>query len=968
MNWFKNDMEKKILALLALLLSFVVYLSTTAPTVPFWDCGEFIATSYTLGVPHPPGSPLFLLIGRIFSMLPTSSDIAFRVNLISPMVSALAVMFLFLIIVQLLQFSGKPVSKLQKFTVYGGAFIGAMTFAFTDSHWFNAVEAEVYAFSTFLTAIVVWLILVWEEKADQPGHERYLLIIAYLVGLAIGIHLLNLLAIFFIALIIYFKRKKISSIGWLILDLIIGVAIAGLLFLIFLQFKMPSIVQALLTLGIFTFIYYRLYRKSAKPRLREHAQNVLMAFTASAIFLVINVGVIKGLPIIADNLGLWAMILTIVIVFALTIWAIKQRHNLAALALMSLVLIIVGYSTYATIFIRSIQDPTIDENDPETTHQAVAYLEREQYGDRSFTDIFDRAKWKPEAAYKYHGAWDYFWNYQINQMYIRYFNWQFAGRDEANVDFFQFILPFPLILGIIGLYHHFNRDKHKALAVLALFLFTGLMIVLYLNQDDPQPRERDYSYVGSFFAFAIWIGIGATAVMDYVAKLKLKKAKLSQTLTFITGGLLLIALPVNVLIANYHEHDRSGNYVAWDYSYNILQSCDPNGIIFTNGDNDTFPLWYLQEVEHIRKDVKVVNLSLLNTPWYIKQLRNVEPKIDIGPLSDATIDNISLMPWQKRTVKISPPPDSFFTSPEHPELRKFGDNPKNLPPMEWEVEPTLTFGKQGFLRVQDIMVLQILEANRWKRPIYFATTVSPDNKLGMDNYMQMDGLGFRIYPQKVSRIDHEKLRYNLFNVFKYRNLNNPKVYYDDNVIRLIGNYRSAFLQLAIDDLYKDNRADMKAILDTMDTILPESVFPIGNDDIYLQIGLLRYEAGDRGAAGQPSDLEIRLEKLLSQPKVDYRSKLRYASVYVQQLKNYPRAIRILEELNIQKPNDPEIAGYLVKVYEESGNFDKAMSILDNWLALHPDDKSAIAMRDSYRNRMTPAQKALYDSLSQAVRK
>jgi hypothetical protein len=182
-------------------------------------------------------------------------------------------------------------------------------------------------------------------------------------------------------------------------------------------------------------------------------------------------------------------------------------------------------------------------------------------------------------------------------------------------------------------------------------------------------------------------------------------------------------LPVNVLIANYHEHDRSGNYVAWDYSYNILQSCDPNGIIFTNGDNDTFPLWYLQEVEHIRKDVKVVNLSLLNTPWYIKQLRNVEPKIDIGPLSDATIDNISLMPWQKRTVKISPPPDSFFTSPEHPELRKFGDNPKNLPPMEWEVEPTLTFGKQGFLRVQDIMVLQILEANRWKRPIYFATTV-----------------------------------------------------------------------------------------------------------------------------------------------------------------------------------------------------------------------------------------------------
>jgi len=967
MNWFKKDMEKKILALLALLLSFVVYLSTTAPTVPFWDCGEFIATSYTLGVPHPPGSPLFLLIGRIFSMLPTSSDIAFRVNLMSPIVSALAVMFLFLIIVQLLQFRGKPETKLQKFMVYGGAFIGAMTFAFTDSHWFNAVEAEVYAFSTFLTAIVVWLILAWEEKADQPGHERYLLIIAYLVGLAIGIHLLNLLAIFFIALIIYFKRKQISSIGWLILDLIIGVAIAGLLYWIFVQFKMGSMLQALFTLGIFTLIYFLLYR-STRPRLVEHAQNVLMAFAASAIFLVINVGVIKGLPIIADDLGLWVMILTIVVVFAITIWTITKKHNLAALSMMSLVLIIVGYSTYATIFIRSTQDPTIDENDPETTHQAVSYLNREQYGDRSFTDIFDRAKWKPEAAYKYTGAMDYFWNYQIKDMYVRYFNWQFIGREEANVDFFQFLLPFPFLLGLFGLYHHFNNDKQKALAVLALFLFTGLMIVLYLNQDDPQPRERDYSYVGSFFAFAIWIGIGATALMEWISKLKLKKTNLATILTYCAGGLLLLALPVNVLIANYHEHDRSGNYVAWDYSYNILQSCEPNGIIFTNGDNDTFPLWYLQEVEHVRKDVKVVNLSLLNTPWYIKQLRNIEPKINIGPLSDATIDDISLMQWQKRTVKISPPPDSFFNSPEHPELQKFGNNPKNLPPMEWEVEPTLTFGKQGFLRVQDIMVLQILEANRWERPIYFATTVSPDNKLGMDNYMQMDGLGFRIYPQKVSRVDQEKLRYNVFNVFKYRNLNNPKVYYDDNVKRLIGNYRSAFLQLAIDDLYKNNKTGMKAILDTMNTIIPESVFPIGNDDIYLQIGLLYYEAGERGEPGKPSDLEIRLEKLVNKPGVNYRDKLRYASVYVQQLQNYPRAIEILEQLNIQKPNDPEIAGYLVKVYEESGNFDKGMMILDNWLALHPDDKSAVTMRDSYRNRMTPDQKALYDSLSGTLRK
>ena len=961
MNWFKKDIEKKILALLTLLLSFIVYLDTISPTVPFWDCGEFIATAYTLGVPHPPGSPLFLLIGRIFSMIPFSQDIAFRVNLISTIVSALAVMFLFLITVQLLQFRGKPTTKLQKLIVYGGAFIGAMTFAFTDSHWFNAVEAEVYAFSTFLTAIVVWLILVWEEKAGQPGHERYLLIIAYIVGLAIGVHLLNLLAIFFIALIIYFKQKKVSSVWWLILDIIIGVAVAGLLFLISMQFRVSIFVQAIITLGILVLGYYQLYRKARKPRLKEHAQNVLMAFAASAAFLIIYVGIMKGLPILADKVGLWATVLAIVLLFAVTIWAVRKKHNILALIMMALVLIVVGYSTYVTIFIRSAQDPNIDENDPETTHQAVAYLEREQYGQRSFTDIFNRRVWKPEAAHKYSSALDYFWNYQIKYMYIRYFNWQFIGRKGSDVDFFQFILPFPFIIGLFGLFVHFNEDKHKAVAVLALFLFTGLMIVLYLNQDDPQPRERDYSYVGSFFAFSIWIGIGAAALLERISQLKNKK--LSRPLTYITAGLLLLALPINVLVANYHEHDRSGNYVASDYAYNILQSCGPNGILFTNGDNDTFPLWYMQEVEHLRRDVKVVNLSLLNTPWYIKQLRNIEPKINIGNISDATIDNISPIPWKKQKVRISPPPESLLTSDKYPEFRQFGYNPKEFPPMEWEVEPTLKYGNQGYLRVQDIMVLQILEANRWERPLYFASTVSPDNKLGMEDFMSMEGLTFRIYPQKVKRIDADKMRHNLFNVFRYRNLNNPKVYYDDNIKRLMFNYQTAFIQLAIEELYSGNKERMLATLDTLEYLIPEEIFPIEYDDIYLQIGLLYYDGGRRGEPGQPSELEKRLETLLNKPNVNYRNKLKYASIYAQVLGDYPKAIQILEELNAQKPNDPEISGYLVKVYEEAQQLDKAVRVLDNWLALYPNDSGAAEMRNLYLSKMTPAQKAQYDSLT-----
>ncbi len=933
MNYFKNNKGKVILALLTFLLSFIVYLSTVAPTVSFWDCGEFIATSYTLGVPHPPGSPLFLLIGRLFSMLPIGSDIAYRVNLISPIVSALAVMFLFLIIVQLLKSWGTPKSPLHKLAVYGGAFIGAMTFAFTDSHWFNAVEAEVYAFSTFLTAIVVWLILKWEEHADKPGHEHYLLIIAYIVGLALGIHLLNLLAIFFIALIIYFKRTKVSSVPWLIADLVIGVAIIGIIFLICLQFKVDFSVQAILTLGSFLLIYISLFRKSQKSRVKEHSQNVLMAALASGIFLVINGGIIHGIPKIADKFGLFAVAVTLLIILAVTIWAINKKHNIVSLAFMSLVLIIVGYSSYTTIFIRSTQNPSIDENDPETTHQAVAYLEREQYGRRSFTDIFDRKVWKPEAAYKYKGksGMYYLWNYQIKKMYIRYFNWQFIGRHKANVNPFQFILPFPFLIGIYGLLTHFNKDKHKALAVLALFLFTGLMIVLYLNQDDPQPRERDYSYVGSFFTFSIWIGVGATAIISHLTELK--NEKLRKPLTYLVTIALIIALPVNVLRANYHEHSRKGNYVASDYSYNILQTCEPNGIIFTNGDNDTFPLWYLQEVEGVRKDVRVVNLSLLNTPWYIKQLRNNEPKVAIGRLSDDDIDRLTPIPWKKSKIKISSPPGT------------------DLQPMEWELKPTLM--KRG-LRVQDIMILQILEANRWKRPIYFAVTVSPDNKLGMDSYLQMEGLAFRIHPEKVKRINPGKLEHNLYKVYKYRNLNNPKVYFNDNIVKLIGNYRSGFFQLAIDRLYSDDKEGMLAALDSMAVRMPENILPIRNKDIYLQLGLL-YHEGEKyknvEEGRKEGELERRLLNLVNRPNVSVKELIKYSSIYIQQLHDYESALSILEDLYTKNSTNPEVVGLLVKTYEGTQNYGNAVKILDDWLRIHPEDKNALSMRDSYKSKI-----------------
>ncbi|MFQ6608368.1 MAG: protein O-mannosyl-transferase family [Fidelibacterota bacterium] len=606
----------RLLAGLVFLVSFLVYFSTVAPTVSFWDCGEFIATSYRLGVPHPPGAPLFLILGRFFSLLPIPGDIAYRVNMISPLASALAVMFLYLIIVQLVRYwRGQITTTEDKIIAFGGGVIGALVFAFTDSHWFNAVEAEVYAVSTLSTALVVWLVLHWAERAEEPGSERYILIIAYVLGLSTGVHLLNLLALPFMALIIYFRKRSFS---WTSFTTLMGIVLA--------------------------------------------------------IFLIIYQGIIKGLPKIARDISeimsttvastVIGATLVIVGLFLLGLFSaagsISERHkNLIRLGVTSLLLILIGYSSYELIFIRSSQNPGIDENDPETVQAAISYLEREQYGD---TDLFRGLTYNNSTGTvetktlfprrgsrqgnhiknyrRYSSDFDYFWRYQVKKMYWRYFLWQFAGRGpsvetrvsgfgasptEDGVDWFQFGLPLAFLLGLGGMYFHFQRDQNQALSILALFIMTGIAIVFYLNQPDPQPRERDYSYVGSFLAFAIWVGIGASAIFERVlTRLREKQFRIPAALG--TGVVLLIMVPGIMLSKNYHTHDRTGNYLPWDYSYNILQTCEPNGIIFTNGDNDTFPLWYLQEVEGIRKDVMVANLSLLNTPWYIRQLRDSRPE------------------------------------------------------------------------------------------------------------------------------------------------------------------------------------------------------------------------------------------------------------------------------------------------------------------------------------------------------
>lgn len=864
-----------------LLVSLLTYFKTVAPTVSFWDCGEYIATAFTLGVPHPPGAPFFLILARLFTMLPIGEDIAYRVNLLSVISSALTVMFTFLIIVKLIrQWRGKIVTFEDKLVTYTGGVVGALSFAWSDSFWFNAVEAEVYALSMLFTAAVVWLALHWLEHEEEGGASHYLLMIAYLMGLALGVHLLSLLTLPVVALIIYFKKFKTTLKSFLAVMTITGL--------------------------VFIFIY---------------------------------LGIVKGLPGLAHLFSFKAVFAAIALLFIFTYYSIKNNKKIIALSLMSAVLVTIGYSTYTLIYVRANAAPTINENNPSTTQSLVSYLNRDQYGD---APIFDRKRWKPRMAGKYTGVEDYFWNYQIKRMYVRYFSWQFIGRGISEVDITKFY-ALPFLLGLFGAFYHYRKDPKQSFNILTLFFMTGLAIVLYLNQEDPQPRERDYSYVGSFMAYSIWIGIGATGLLELLLK-KITGWRSNKYLPATMAALIFLTVPFNMMVKGYNEHDRSGNYVAWDYSYNILATTEPNAIIFTNGDNDTFPVWYLQEVEGIRKDVKVVNLSLLNTPWYIKQLRDYEPKINIT-LSDKQIEEMSLRSWPREGMKVSIPGEP--------------DASGNVTNMEWHVKPTVKTERYAALRIQDMMILHILEKNKWKRPIYFAVTVSPDNKIGLERYLRMDGLAFKIiasspiavnsdgtaktqealYPELINT---SKIEENLIKNYRYKNLNNPDVYLNPNVKKLLQNYRSAFLQLGYKYMMEGKKENLSSLLNSMEEIMPESVIPVTNRMAQLQIGVMEREAGF------PEKMRERLDKLLSYVNNTFNDKLIYGSYYMRELKDYKTASTIFEELVVEKPNSGRAVGLLVTAYELDENYLSAVEVLREWLVNFPADDNALQRMQEIR--------------------
>lgn len=801
-----------ILSVLVFLVALVVYSLTVQPSVSFWDCGEFIAASYYLQVPHPPGAPLFLLIGRFFMMIPFVENLGLRMNYVSVLSTAFTAMFLYLIVVKLITFykNRKPENLFDAISYYGSGLLASITYIFLDTVWFNAVEAEVYAISMFFVGIITWLMLVWYEKAEQPNNEKLLLLIMYIIGLASGVHLLSVLAIFTIVMVVYFRKYEFN----------------------------PK-----------TFVY--------------------MGIFAVLFFWAVYPGIIKFFPSLLAKFGGTNLTLKISLVIAFIAlliygmyWTKQNEKALAFLIISSLFLIFIGYTSYTMVIIRSNARPPMNENEPDTMNEFVYYINREQYGD--FPLLKRRYSQEPHQQgiyYNYDSDLDFMWRYQINHMYIRYLFWNFVGREgdvqdakailfnKPNEDFIgdpqrfpnrYYAIPF--ILGLFGLYYHFRKDWKLGLSFFAMFLLMGVLTALYQNQQEPQPRERDYFYVGSFFVFAIWIGIAFDGMLNYLQKFNSKKLIPASFGLFV---ITMLVVPVNMAIQNWDDHDRSGNYTPWDFAYNILQSCEPNAILFTNGDNDTFPLWYLQDVEGVRRDIRIVNLSLANTNWYIKQAKNEEPygalKVPIS-YTDEQIDRLMPMEFSGRDIEINVPDEA---------IEKFGVKDSSVikekkiifrvnPPLQYETQ----FGPRGIIRVQDLIVQDIIVTNAkqgWKRPIHFSITCSDDSKLGLDDYMKMQGLTYLVTPVKntdmQTNIDVEKMDKCLFNEpegfykdyhlgFKFRGLNSGKVYLDENQRRMMMNYRNSFLRLALFYMNQGNYEKLSNTLDEMEKKIPRKYIPL----------------------------------------------------------------------------------------------------------------------------------------------
>ncbi|MBR5532963.1 MAG: DUF2723 domain-containing protein [Bacteroidales bacterium] len=984
------------------LIAATVYTLTLEPTASFWDCGEFISSAYKLEVGHPPGNPIFMLTGRFFANFASDpSQVAWMINFMSAILSAATILLLFWTITAIgkkITVKNNEYSLAKTIAILGAGAVGALAYTFSDTFWFSAVEGEVYAYSSFCTALVVWLILKWENHADEPHADRYIILIAYIIGISIAVHLLNLLCIPAIVLIYYYKKWPKTSGKGSLLAILVSFAIiffilyglvpgfikvAGWVELLFVNvfgtpFNTGAIVYFFLVIACISWGLYETFTQKSVIRMK-------FAFIISLIMV--------GLPFISDNIFISLLIVAILI--ALT-FIPKLNIRLLNIILTSIMVIFIGYSSYAVILLRSTANTPMDQNSPEDVFNLSSYLNREQYGERPLLyghtfasdivrnsnnepkEIVGKAIWKraiknnenepdkyvvtdhkkdyvyqPELnmlfprmysnqshhieAYKQWSNYKgkkvktskgyvtkptfaenirFFISYQVNYMYWRYFMWNFVGRQndiQGNGELhkgnwitgFHFIdkhiegenLPsdlknnkgrnvyymLPLLLGIIGLlYQAFSGQKGIESFWVTFFLFfmTGLAIVIYLNQTPYQPRERDYAYAGSFYAFAIWIGMGVLGIYSFVKKYILERKDNSIAAFAVT--LMCLLVPVQMAAQNWDDHDRSGRYAARDFGKNYLSCVEENGIIFTNGDNDTFPLWYVQETEGYRTDVRVCNLSYLQTDWYTDQMKSqayessplpieMDRKrygngkmqyayvIDRGMVNSCELDiamdylisedeNTKILP-EYENIKLDHIPCSnlYIDVDTASIVNKIPTGLKDY--ITDRVDINLQNGNAIMLnQISILSMLNSIAKDNWDRPIYYAVTVGPDMYMNLDQYFVKVGLAYRILPvynpnaDSDGLVDTETMYDNMMNKFEWGGVDNSNVYLDETTRKMCYTMRMLFIDLA-EALIMEEKYDMALnVLDKMMEKIPASASK--HDYLSIQPAMAYYSLGE----------------------------------------------------------------------------------------------------------------------------
>ena len=1033
---------------LTFIIAATVYCMTIEPTASFWDCPEFITTGYKLEVGHPPGAPFFMLTANLFSQFASdATTVAKMVNYMSALMSGACILFLFWSITHLVRKlvikDENNITAGQLITVMGSGLVGALVYTFSDTFWFSAVEGEVYAYSSLFTAVVFWLILKWEDVADQPHSDRWIILIAYLTGLSIGVHLLNLLCLPAIVLVYYYKKVPDANakgsllalfgsmvlVGIVLYGIVPGVVkVGGWFELLFvnsmgLPFNTGVIVYIIILAASIIWGVYESYTETSRMRM-----NISFLLTIALL----------GIPFYGH--GVSSVIIGIIVLAALGLYLfakkLDRKYQISArsmnTALLCTMMIMVGYSSYALIVIRSVANTPMDQNSPEDIFTLGEYLGREQYGTRplfygpaysskvaldvedgycvprqkstdtkyvrkektspdekdSYVELPGRVEYEyaqnmlfprmySSAHTAYYKSWQditgydvpydqcgemlmvnmptqwdnikFFFSYQLNFMYWRYFMWNFAGRQNdiqssgeiehgnwiTGIPFIdnllygdQNMLPqelkdnkghnvfycLPLILGIIGLFWQAWRGQkgiQQFWVVFFLFFMTGIAIVLYLNQTPSQPRERDYAYAGSFYAFAIWVGMGVAGI----AKLLQDHAKMKELPASVLVSVLCLLVPIQMASQTWDDHDRSGRYVARDFGQNYLMSLQDSGnpIIFTNGDNDTFPLWYNQETEGFRTDARTCNLSYLQTDWYIDQMKR--PAYD-SPSLPITWDRVEYVEGTNEYIQIRPEIkqtiDALYAqakSSDNPEAlqnvnKEFGEDPYELKNIlkYWirsekeglHVIPTdsivLKIDKEAVRRSgmkipealgdsipdhmnillrddngrpkralykSELMMLEMLAHANWERPMYMAITVGRENQLGMDKHFIQEGLASRFTPFETKKlgatVDSEKMYDNLMNKFKFGGIDQPGIYIDENVMRMCYTHRRIFSQL-VEQLMKEGQKEKAlAALDYAEKMIPAYNVPYDWQNGAVQMAEAYYQLGETEKADKIMD-------------------------------------------------------------------------------------------------------------------